>query len=614
MKQRTLVTALGLGLAMAFSAGATAGEGPDPDRVWVKFKPGSQAQVAQSLRGAGGRIHHQFDELGAFAVSVPQQALQGLRNNPNIEYIEADAPRYPMAQIRPYGIDMVQAPQAWASGATGGGVMVCVIDSGIHAAHEDFQGVNLVGGYPTGWNTDSCGHGSHVTGTIAAADNNVGVVGVATGEIDIYTVKVFNGSNCGWSYSSTLVDAANRCANAGAKVINMSLGGGSSSTTERNAFQNLYNAGVLSVAAAGNGGNTQMSYPASYDAVVSVAAIDQNKAHASFSQRNSQVELAAPGVGVLSTVPFESASATIGGTGYIVEGMDGTFQGTGSGTVVNGGRCLSSGSWSGRVVMCERGDISFADKAANVTAGGGTAAVIYNNEPGGFGGTLGAGGSSIPVVSMTREDGLDVVGSKLGTQGSVSTVVNNQGNGYAYYDGTSMASPHVAGVAAVVWSAVPTATVGQIREALAVTAEDLGASGRDNLYGWGLVRTKAAIDYLTGSGGDPDPTDPDPTDPDPTDVVAKVGNINLSHVSRGPNTNTTAAVTIVDQNGQGMSGASVTGCFSGSVSGCAVGSTNASGGVSFSTGNYRGTNLTFCVTDVTGPNTSFDDTNACRSR
>jgi serine protease len=611
MKQRILVTALGLGLAMAFSA--TAADGPDPDRVWVKFKAGTQAQVAQSLRGAGGQIHHQFDELGAFAVSVPQQALQGLRNNPNIEYIEPDAPRYPMAQTRPYGIDMVQAPQAWAAGATGSGVMVCVIDSGIHAAHEDFQGVNLVGGYPAGWNNDTCGHGSHVTGTIAAADNNVGVVGVATGEIDIFTVKVFDGETCGWSYSSNLVDAANRCANAGAKVINMSLGGSFSSTTERNAFQSLYDAGVLSVAAAGNGGNTQMSYPASYDAVISVAAIDQNKAHASFSQRNSQVELAAPGVSVLSTVPFESASAVVGGTGYIVAALDGTFQGTGSGTAVNGGRCTSTGAWSGRVVMCERGDISFADKATNVAASGGTAAIIYNNEPGGFSGTLGAGGSSIPVVSMTREDGLEVVASKLGTSAQVSTVANNQGNGYAFYDGTSMASPHVAGVAAVVWSAVPTASVGQIREALAVTAQDLGAAGRDNLYGWGLVQTKAAIDYLSGSGGDPDPTDPDPTDPDPTDVVAKVGNISLSHATRGPNTNTTATVNIIDQNGQALSGASVTGCFSGSVNGCAVGSTNTSGNVSFSTGNYRGTDLTFCVTDVTGPNTSFDDTNACRS-
>ncbi|MGY6519566.1 MAG: S8 family serine peptidase [Lysobacteraceae bacterium] len=614
MKKHRLAQALALGIALSFASTSPAADGPDPDRVWVKFTPGSQAQVRQSLRAAGGRIHHEFEELGAIAVSVPRQALQGLGNNPNIEYIEPDVVRHPMAQVRPYGIDMVQAPQAWAAGATGDGVMVCVIDSGIHAAHEDFQGVNLVGGFPSGWNTDSCGHGSHVTGTIAAADNDLGVVGVATGNIDIYTLKVFNGSNCGWSYSSTLVDAANRCANAGARIINMSLGGSTSSTTESNAFQNLYNNGVLSIAAAGNAGNTRLSYPASYNSVISVAAIDANKQHASFSQRNSQVELAAPGVSVLSTVPFESASATIDQAPYIVSALDGSFQGTASGTVANGGRCLSPGSWSNRVVMCERGDISFADKAANVAAGGGRAAIIYNNEPGGFSGTLGSGGSSIPALAMTREDGVFIVGSKVGASASVSTVVNNQGNGYAFYDGTSMATPHVAGVAALVWSAAPWASAQEVREALAVTAEDLGAAGRDNSYGWGLVRAADAIAYLTGNGGgDPGPG-PDPDPEDPTGITARVGNITLSHVSRGPNTNTTAAVTIVDQNGAAIGGASVTGCFSGAVSGCSTASTNGSGNVSFQSGNYRGTTLSFCVVDVTGPNDDFDSINACRSR
>lgn len=506
MKQRTIVRALVLGLAMGAVAGTALAGTPDPDRVWVKFKPGAKAQVEQALVYAGARFHYRFDALDAFAVSVPAQAIQGLSRNPNVEYIEPDVVRHPLAQSRPYGIDLVGAPQVWSQGVTGSGVRVCVIDSGIHAAHEDFHGVDLVGGYPADWASDTCGHGSHVAGTIAAKDNTAGVVGVNTGAIELYILKVFNGSSCGWSYSSTLVDAANRCANAGAKVINMSLGGSTSSTTERNAFQNLYSAGVLSIAAAGNSGNTQHSYPASYDSVISVAALDQNKQHASFSQRTNQVELAAPGVGVLSTVPFESASTVVDGTSYIVSALDGSHQGAASAALADGGRCLSTGAWAGKVVLCERGDVSFADKAKNVANSGGVAAIIYNNAPGGFSGTLGTGAPAIPVVSMTQEDGL-VVKAKVGKTAIVSTIANNQGNGYAFYDGTSMATPHVAGVAALIWSANPGWTNAQIREALAVTAEDLGSAGRDNSYGWGLIRADAALAYLQngggGGGGDP---------------------------------------------------------------------------------------------------------------
>ena len=95
------------------------------------------------------------------------------------------------------------------------------------------------------------------------------MVGVSPGKVSLHIIKVFgtNGysgeGQCSWTYSSTLVDAANRCATAGAKIISMSLGGAGSSTTERNAFQSLADQGILSIAAAGNDGNATLSYPAS---------------------------------------------------------------------------------------------------------------------------------------------------------------------------------------------------------------------------------------------------------------------------------------------------------------------------------------------------------------
>ncbi len=510
MHTKFLVGAMGLVLGLSLVSVAQAAQ-PDMERVWIKFHDGQRASVGNALRSAGAEVHHNFENLNAFAVSVPVTALDGLSRNPNIEYIEPDVQRFPMAQVVPYGIDMVQARDVWdvnrdgivdAGAPTGSNVLICVIDSGLRTAHEDFASVNVVGGHPAGWNDDSCGHGTHVAGTINAANNNKGVVGVSPGGASLYIVQVFNGASCGWSYSSDLVNAANVCAQQGANIISMSLGGSRSVRSEQNAFASLESQGILSIAAAGNDGSTRKSYPASYPSVVSVAAIDANKNVAGFSQKNDAVELAAPGVSVLSTVPWTGASFTVSNNSFAVSVMEGSAATSRSGALVNGGRCTGGHSWpTGVVALCERGDISFADKVNNAYAGGARAVVIYNNEPGAFAGTLGGSGpSGVPVVSMAREDGLALVAGSLGATATVNTD-SQPGSGYEAWDGTSMATPHVSGVAALVWGAVPGATNTQIREALAITAQDLGASGRDTSYGWGLVQAAAAIAHLNGGGG-----------------------------------------------------------------------------------------------------------------
>ncbi|MCB1642658.1 MAG: S8 family serine peptidase, partial [Xanthomonadales bacterium] len=448
MRKQFLVGAMGLVLGLASAAQAAA---PEMERVWVKFNSGQRAAADSALRAAGAEFHHRFDGLDAVAVSVPAKALDGLKNNPNIEYIEADVLRFPMAQSVPYGIDMVQARDVWdvnrdgnvdGGAATGANTLVCVIDSGLLTSHEDHSSTNVIGGYPAGWNNDTCGHGTHVAGTINAANNNAGVIGVSPGAASLFIVQVFNGPDCGWSYSSDLVSAANVCASNGAKIISMSLGGTRSSRSERNAFAALESAGVLSIAAAGNDGNTRYSYPASYDSVVSVAAIDANKQVADFSQQTDQVELSAPGVSVLSTVPWTGASFSVGNSDYLVAVMEDSVAASANGALVNGGRCTGSGSWGGRIVLCERGDIAFADKALNAAAGGASGVVIYNNEPGGFGGTLGGVAVSVPVVSLSQEDGQALVAGSLGQNASMSTI-SVQGSGYEAWDGTSMATPHV---------------------------------------------------------------------------------------------------------------------------------------------------------------------------
>lgn len=486
-------------------------------RVMIQFRPGTKAQVQNALAQVGNvKVHYEFDNLNTIAVSVPTAALDGLRHNPNVVMIEEDVARYPMGQTVPYGIDLVQARDVWdanrdgvvdTGAPTGSGITVCIIDSGLMVNHEDFAGVNILGGYPTGWNTDYCGHGTHVAGTIAAANNSVGVVGVTPGAVSLYIVKVF-GDNCGWAYSSTLVDAANRCAAAGAKIISMSLGGAQSSTTEKNAFASLYSQGILSIAAAGNDGTTAYSYPASYPSVVSVAAVDANKVVASFSQKNDQVELAAPGVGVLSTVPWlADTRLVVDGVTYSGHHVENAAFGNVTGTLVNGGLCDSVGAWSGKVVLCQRGTISFYDKVHNAQLGGAVGAVIYNNVDGELYATLGDGYSStIPAIGITKADGEYLVANKLGRTANLVDTMTKPASGYEAWDGTSMATPHVSAVAALVWSGVPGKTNADIRNALMATALDLGTPGKDNSYGYGLVQAYAAWQALSGgSSGDTTP-------------------------------------------------------------------------------------------------------------
>ena len=509
-KSLALIAVLCAVLLLPATSPAQDSDTGDVVRYMVHFR--DRGNHGAAVRAAGGTPVHEFPELGVVAAWLPEPALQGLSRNPNVVAVEVDPLRYPLAQTSPYGISMVQADQV-SEGASVGNVKVCVIDSGYHVGHEDLQDGNI-SGYPTGWDTDGCGHGSHVAGTISALSNSVGVVGVLrSGSVPLHIVKVF-GSNCAWSYASDLIDALTRCRNAGAKVVSMSLGGGGSSSAEQTAFNNAWAAGVLSVAAAGNGGNAAFSYPASYSSVVSVAAVDSAKNVAGFSQRNSQVDIAAPGVAVLSTVPFaETNTVTVGGTTHSGTWIENAARSNGvTGILTSGGLCTTTGAWSGRVVLCQRGTNSFFQKVQNVQASGGIGVVIYNNVAGGFSGTLGAGNSStIPAIGVSQADGQALVG-KLGQSATVVSS-NSSGSGYESWNGTSMATPHVSGVAALVWSHNTSWTNAQIRTALESTAEDRGAAGRDDSYGHGIVRAKAALDSL---GGGPPPTATHTPTPSPT--------------------------------------------------------------------------------------------------
>ncbi len=503
-----------LTVAVGFAGTAAAA---DTTRVIVAFKPGNAANVKSAVAAARGNVKHDIFGMNAMAIEVPVQALKGLQHNPNIEYLEEDVKRYPFAsgatpstgspyqsgQLVPYGIPMVQADQMPNGDSLAGNRKVCIIDSGYDRAHEDLdKSGNITGEYDAGtgwWYTDESHHGTHVAGTIAAINNSgVGVVGVnANQKLKLHIVKVFGAD--GWAYSSSLTTAANKCGAAGANVISMSLGGARKSRTEQRAFDALQSRGVLSVAAAGNDGNKTISYPAGYSSVMMVAALDENKQIATFSQFNRAVEIAGPGVNVLSTVPMGGGSEsalTVGSTTYAPGGMDGSPKTTATGALADFGiGDAVNAAMSGKVCLIARGTIDFAVKVSNCEASGGVGAVVYNNVAGGFGGTLGTTVTSIPSVTAS-----DTEGAAMQSQLGQSATVTVTGSNYAHFDGTSMATPHVSGVAALVWSYFPTCTGAQIRNTLNKSAEDLGAAGRDVYYGYGLVRAKAAYDRLVAFG------------------------------------------------------------------------------------------------------------------
>ncbi|MBX5484881.1 MAG: S8 family serine peptidase [Myxococcaceae bacterium] len=460
---------------------------------------------AALIRRVGGRVVRGIARRHIVAELSRAQA-QALAEDPSVRRIEPDPPRFPLAtplgsgQVMPWGIAAIGAPGAWSqSPPLRRGAKVCVIDSGLYAAHDDLApGGGPLAGYPADiWNQDECGHGTHVAGTIAALDNDTGVVGVDPLGADLFAVRVFGGQDCGWTFGSDLADAIDQCVSAGAKVINLSLGGFSPSTLEREAIERAWRSGAILVAAAGNEGDSELEYPASYPAVLSVGAIDEEGRVTAFSQRNPQVDLVAPGTAVLSTVPFVSRHLVeVDGLTFAGAPLENARESDGvEGPLVDGGRCTTPGAWAGAIVVCQRGDNTFAEKVDFAQRAGAVGAVIFNDDRGGFSGTLGDMHASIPAIALSGEDGAEL----LAHLGSGATLVNGAqktGSGYAPYSGTSMAAPHVAGAAALLFAQVPSSTNAAVRAALLATAQDVGEPGVDPESGHGLVRVDRALAAL----------------------------------------------------------------------------------------------------------------------
>ncbi len=320
----------------------------------------------------------------AVALLTSQQARQ-LSQLTTVLAIEPDQPRTIQFQREGYALPMIQALDIPL--AVDHPQKVCVIDTGVASDHPDIPTANLNGEVSNtlseninlgNWFDDDYGHGTFITGLLTAIDDREGIQGVVgDGSLAVHQVKVIHNPNYWQLWSSDVIAGIDACLQAGSTVINLSIAGRHSTQAEQAAVTQAFEAGALLVGAGGNRGSNDYFYPASYDEVIAVNAVDSLQQGWRYNQHHDQTELVAPGVGVRSTMPD---------------------------------------------------------------------------------------------------------------------------NRYANWDGTSVAAPFVSGAAALVWSHFPDCSNANIRDALQQSALDLGDAGRDDQYGFGLVQTQAAIDYLTQRG------------------------------------------------------------------------------------------------------------------
>lgn len=397
------------------SAVAALQEGPQtaPGVVLVKFREGPPSDEArQQLERLGARIERVLPGIEVRRLRVPEGAeervVEALRRRPDVEYAEPDhiltvlfepndpcfsQPSNPCGAVQ-WGPQKVNAPQAWDRTVGAPSVLIAMVDTGVWMDHPDLNGrvLGCQGGVlcdfvnDDGDPSDDHGHGTHVAGIAAAAINNgVGIAGMAGG-VRVLAVKVLGATGNGTA--SAVAEGIVYAADQGARAINLSLGCASCSESDLNTLKSAKDyaqgKGALLIAAAGNDrkpGCPVTVFPAAFPGVVAVSATQQNDAIASFSTCGWWVDVAAPGVSIVSTVP------------------------------------------SGSCALCSSA-------------------------------------------------------------------------GYRSASGTSMATPHVTGLAALVWSLRPGYSATQVQDLIKATAVDLGPAGQDPDYGYGRIDAAAALRAL----------------------------------------------------------------------------------------------------------------------
>lgn len=503
-----------------------------------------------SLSAVDAKVVDSFSNINTLVMSVDNAAeLEKLKSNPDVAMVEAEvmhpAPRpyrdysfgadimgrrkpgkpstpgkpvvtppvftFNPTDKTPWGILAVKAPQAWGASNQGAGARVLILDTGIDKDHPSLKanfetGKDFVNDNNTPYEfADSVGHGSHVAGTIAGVMDSTGFTGVAP------QAKILAGRVCSTEGCSNISIAAgiNWGIQQKVDVISMSLGGAMSTPAERSAIQKADQAGITVVAAAGNDGdkcsaaNCRVSYPAALPTVIAVGAIDSKLAKASFSQYGPELAVVAPGVEVVSSVPQGSGrEAKVVVDNKTLKST--TFQGAREVKGIETNDLVDAGlgkvddfkkvNVAGKFALISRGEIAFGEKVKNAITAGAKGAIIYNNAPGLLHGALTQDGSTLDAaVFMIEQDAGVAIAKSLSAGQAVSVSVSIEATDYSPFDGTSMATPHVSGVVALMKAANKALKPAQVKSILKATATKLAGSNTNNELGSGLVDADLAV-------------------------------------------------------------------------------------------------------------------------
>ena len=313
-----VISAVAIAASALIVAGAVAASPPDTLAL-VTFEPGAGKPATERLiESVGGRIVEVIKPLSVYRVALrsgeADTALAALRTHTDLvhaaevegEQVAQIVPNDPLYRTFQWNLRRIGMEQAWDLRPSAADVVVAVLDTGVDLIHPDLkpnllldQGYDFLDDLASPQDDES--HGTAVAGIIGAIGNNrEGVTGIAW-HVKLLPIKALNSQGRG--PDSAMVKAILYAADNGARIINISSTGTRYSAALETAVQYAEDKGALVVAAAGNTGNADnaVNYPAAFDGVVAVAAIDTNDQLAPFSQRQSYVALAAPGVDVPST-------------------------------------------------------------------------------------------------------------------------------------------------------------------------------------------------------------------------------------------------------------------------------------------------------------------------
>ncbi len=477
--------------------------------------------------------------VNGFKISRVQRRLESMTSNFD-QSASTDSstatPVFNAGASTPWGILAVKAGEAWSLSAAGANARVLVLDTGVDQDHpaikanfekgqnftEDTQGAVDPKDY-----ADTEGHGTHCSGTILGAYNSeTGFTGVAP-KAKLLMGKVCSSLGCS---NIAVAEGIDWGIQEKVDVISMSLGSPIGASAESTAVQNAERAGVVVVAASGNSATEPtysydkkdpkcrstnpfqptmcgVSFPAAFPTVVAVGALDSTLKKTNFSQWGPELDITAPGAAVISSVPRgtgreskvllslggqqkEIKSSAFSGTKLFESAVSNEIvvvPGTGQDTD------FSKVNVVGKFALVRRGEIKFAQKVQNAIAAKAAGVLIYNNTAGLMQGSLSEDGTLIdlPVVMIEQTEGQNLVDQL--TKGAVaSAAISTLPADYAAFDGTSMATPHVAGVVALIKSANKNLKPAQVRQILSTTAMVLSPNDT-NQFGAGIVQADKAV-------------------------------------------------------------------------------------------------------------------------